>query len=165
MGNYSECEYLTCGGFFGTTYRCSKNDDKVVSSSRYEDYCKEYSRYRTDDCEYYSDTGSVCFITLSCLKQKLGNHCLELENLRSFRDSYMASTADGRRWIEKYYELSPTIVKAINRREGNKNIWNKIYFDYIVPCVNLIKEDTSESKKSAMEYMTGMLSKMSCEYL
>lgn len=164
MGNYSECEYLTCGGFFGTTYRCSKNRDEVVSSRRYEDYCKENSRYRTDECEYYRDTGSICFITLSCLRQKLGNHCLELENLRTYRDSYMARTAEGRMWIKKYYELSPAIVKGINKRAGSSEIWDEIYHHYVVPCVNLIKKNDPESKKEAMRSMVTMLNELSCEY-
>ena len=165
MGYYSECEYLICGGFFGTTYRCSKNKDEQVSSSRYDNYCKEDSRYRTDDCEYYRDTGSICFITLSCLRQKLGNHCLELENLRTFRDSYMAKTDDGRMWIKKYYKLSPAIVKAINRKPDNRRIWDDIYHNYVVPCVKMIRKDDPEANAHAMENMTTMLCELSHEYL
>lgn len=165
FGNYSECEYLTCSGFFGLTFRCSKNQDEEVSSSRYDKYCKEDSECRTDDCEYYRDTGSVCFITLACLRQKLGNHCLELESLRSFRDSYMMSTSEGRYWTEQYYMLSPRIVKGINKRKESKRIWDEIYYKYVIPCVTLVKQGTIDSNKAAMDTMTSMLSALSHEYI
>ena len=77
----------------------------------------------------------------------------------------MMSTSEGRYWTEQYYMLSPRIVKAINKRAESNAIWDNIYNNYVVPCVNLIRQNTASSRKKAMSDMTLMLSALADEYL
>lgn len=142
--DYDECPYLTKGGWFGLTYRCTQNDDEEISNRHYDDYCLDDSYYKTDEYEYYNNNGSICFLTMSCIKKKLSNHCLELDNLRSFRDSYMNTTPEGKTLVQQYYVKSPHIVKAINRDADSNRVWSEIYDKYIVPCVELIEKGTNE---------------------
>lgn len=166
MGRYSECEYLSCGGWFGTTYRCTNNNDAVVSEKCYEKYCREDSDYPTDDCPEYRNNGSICFITISCIKQKLTDSCLELSNLRGYRDSYLLSSEEGRKLVKVYYETSPGIVKAINREPESNKIWDAIYHNYIIPAVELIKKGLNEEAlivyKDMLKTLTNKYSAKTC---
>jgi len=46
--------------------------------------------------------------------------------------------------IQEYYDVAPTIVKHINRRENAEDIYRGIYETYLRTCIGLIREDKNE---------------------
>lgn len=46
--------------------------------------------------------------------------------------------------IQEYYDVAPTIVKHIDRRENAEDIYRGIYETYLRTCIGLIREDKNE---------------------
>lgn len=89
--------------------------------------------------------GMFCYITTAvCESLDKPDDCYELTLLREYRDGYLLSTEDGRRIVEEYYNIAPTIVKRINREEHAEEIYREIWDRYLGPCVHLIEEDGKE---------------------
>ena len=79
-----------------------------------------------------------CYLTTACMKYKMqefNDNCEELTTLRWFRDNYVSKED-----INHYYEIAPIIVNAINTFEKNEVIYNYIYENVIIACVNAIKK-------------------------
>jgi len=89
---------------------------------------------------YQSESsGGGCYITTACITSKgLRDDCHELEILRSFRDTYVASTPDGEILINEYYKTAPLIVNQINKHENAGEIYSTIYTE-IEKAVSLIE--------------------------
>jgi hypothetical protein len=66
--------------------------------------------------------------------------CAELEILRWFRDHVLASTPEGRKSIEEYYAIAPSIVTAIDDRVDAKAIYARIFAEMIAPSVDAIRQ-------------------------
>lgn len=112
-----------------------------------------------DPSKYYNDRSSGgysgnnnsggCYLTSACIEsRKLPDNCEELEILRLFRDNYLAQRQGGKADIEQYYEIAPKIVDAINRKSNSKDIWNEVYSDLVVPCVEMIRSKEYEKAYS-----------------
>ena len=140
-----ECEFY----YYDRDYCCRllKNSDRdyVVDSDWVHRYCWGYNY---SDCPYYqnksdmSSTSGGCYRTSACVQFKgLPDDCVELQTLRRFRDEYVRSTPTGNREIEHYYCVAPKVVDAINGREDTSDIWETIYNELVVPCVNHIKKE------------------------
>ena len=41
--------------------------------------------------------------------------------------------------MEEYYDIAPTIVKRIGRRPDRKEIYERLYRDYLLPCIRSIE--------------------------
>ena len=92
-----------------------------------------------------SSSGGLCFITTACVEAAgLPDNCTELESMRYLRDEYLAKSDDGKRMIEEYYEIAPSIVEKIGREENSKEILGGI-FNNIREIVSLIKTGDLES--------------------
>ena len=104
-----------------------------------------------------------CYIT-TAVCQSLGkpDDCYELNLLRNYRDSYLASTPDGEAVIKEYYDVAPTIVRRIGRMEDAGEIYQGIWKDYISPCVRLIEE---ERLTECREVYTDMVHSLEEKYL
>ncbi len=86
-----------------------------------------------------------CYITTAvCETLGKGDDCYELNLFRNFRDSYLASNEEGEAVIVEYYDLAPTIIKHIDRKEDREEIYRDIWVTYLKPCMNLIEESRSE---------------------
>ena len=59
--------------------------------------------------------------------------------------------------IARYYDMAPTIVKRVNRRKDSKKIYQRLYQEYICPCVRLIEEGNNEACLEKYEEMVEML--------
>jgi hypothetical protein len=114
----------------------------------WETYKKGYShgaehRYDKDGNRYHSYDGSgsndksssdnsssdsLCFITNACTKaMNLPDDCYELQTLRAFRDKVLAKSELGKMIVERYYNIAPSIVKAIECDTNAGKIWSRVY--------------------------------------
>jgi hypothetical protein len=81
-----------------------------------------------------------CFLTSACVEAKgLPDDCHELTVLRSFRDGYISSLPAGSDDIKEYYLCAPTIVTKIRKRPNAVAIFEQIYNELVLPCVELIE--------------------------
>ena len=82
-------------------------------------------------------TDADCYLTTACMKYHLNNfddNCYELRVLRWFRDNFVSKED-----VEKYYQLAPIIVAAINEEPKNDVIYNYIYDNIVDACVEAIE--------------------------
>ena len=96
--------------------------------SGYKWYCTWYRSYEDPDivreCSHFENqngSGS-CFLTSACCQYKgLPDDCKELTTLRRFRDTYLASTAEGKALVDEIMshpqkrEILEDIYSAVKR--------------------------------------------------
>lgn len=86
-----------------------------------------------------------CYITTAvCESQRKPDDCYELSLLRTFRDDYLLQSPGGEAMIHEYYDVAPSIVKHIGRRDDADQIYEKIWQQYLSPCIRLIEADRKE---------------------
>lgn len=86
-----------------------------------------------------------CYITTAvCDRLGKADDCYELTILRRYRDEYLLSTERGRKAVEEYYDIAPTIVKRINNEEKKTEIYTDIYEQCLIPCIHMIEEGKME---------------------
>ena len=91
-----------------------------------------------------NDNG-CCYLTTACVAARgLPDTCAELQTLRAFRDGVLACRPGGQQEIERYYQMAPGVVAAINQREDAAQIWNRVYEELVEPCVQMIHEGKDE---------------------
>lgn len=154
------CPYYT---FRYGDYYCLKACKEVKDSAYYK-YCRNYdysdcpaykmsSEYRSDyeylsmykgnsddDSSSSSSSSGGCFLTSACTAARgLPDDCHELTVLRNFRDNWLKHQPDGVMLIAHYYEVAPKIVEAIDQRENRLEIWDEVYMDVVLPCMELIQ--------------------------
>lgn len=96
--------------------------------------------YNLDDSQLTKQSNGCCYITTACaMAQGLADDCYELTTLRSFRDSYMSNLKHGSDLIKTYYQYSPAIVEAINKRIDSQGIYEYLY-SVIQGCVQQIQQ-------------------------
>lgn len=105
----------------------------------------------------------LCYIT-TAVCQSLGkpDDCYELELLRNYRDEYLLGKEAGTQIVQEYYNVAPTIVKRINRRDDAKEVYNDIWKEYLTSCIQLIEEDKLEDCR---EVYTSMVQGLQKKYL
>ena len=90
----------------------------------------------------------LCYITTAvCESQGKPDDCYELETLRGYRDTYLLSTEDGRKLVNEYYNIAPTIVNRISKCENSGELYEEICKDYISPCIRMIEAGELEACK------------------
>jgi hypothetical protein len=92
-----------------------------------------------------------CFITAAACQQ-LGktNDCYELNLLRTYRDEWLAYQPDGKKLVQEYYSIAPKIVDAIDDLPAPKKVYEALWYDYIIPCIQLI--ESNEMYKAKDKY-------------
>lgn len=120
-------------------YACRKTG-KDVSEDVYYKYCRNYDY---SDCPIYKQerpSDSSCYLTTACIRARnLPDDCEELTTLRWFRDNYLNTFAEGHADILRYYEVAPQIVEAIEKLPNAAEVFEEIYQNYILQCVELVK--------------------------
>ena len=89
-----------------------------------------------------TSTDCSCYLTTACMRHKLecfDDNCEELTILRWFRDNFVSKED-----IDHYYKTAPIIVEAINEELDNNEIYNYIYENVVIACVNAIKKGDYE---------------------
>ena len=83
-------------------------------------------------------------MTSACIRARgLPDDCEELMTLRRFRDEWVANTPQGSGEIREYYRLAPQIVKAVNARPDAPEVWDRIYRELVLECMDLIRKGKS----------------------
>ncbi len=86
-----------------------------------------------------------CFLTTACTASGgLPDDCEELTVLRAFRDGYLSATTERRALVERYYEIAPPIVAAIEGSGRGALEYEEIYRT-VAACVRRIRRGDAES--------------------
>lgn len=140
--------------WYNSHYACRKSE-KDVNEDIYDKYCKGYTY---SDCPIYKgQESSGCFLTSACVEAKgLPDDCHELTVLRAFRDGYLRALPQGETEIEEYYSFAPQIVEAICQSGEAKAVFEVIYEELVIPCVEYIQQ--GENEKAHKLYKETLLS-------
>ncbi len=96
----------------------------------------------------------LCYITTAvCESLGKGADCRELALLKAYRDRQLAATPEGQALVEVYYDIAPTIVKRINRRPDKAKIYQSLYEDYLLPCIQDIEAQDYEACETRYQEM------------
>lgn len=154
-----ECEYY----YYDHGYCCLLKRESTGNSSIDEDTVDRYCwGYHYDDCPRYKEKKNAggCFLSSACVEAKgLPDDCYELTVLRNFRDSYLSSIEGGKAEIRAYYDTAPAIVDSIKKMPNSQNIFEKIYQELVLPCVNLIEEGKNQDAHNLYSSYTCLLKK------
>lgn len=91
-----------------------------------------------------------CFLTTSCVKYfGLADDCHELEILRKFRNDYLLKSSKGRKLVQQYYFIAPTLVKRLENDPNRKNLFKEIYQEIKKACEAI---ENSEFEKAKIIY-------------
>jgi hypothetical protein len=72
------------------------------------------------------DSGG-CFISTACARYAgLPDNCEELVTIRRFRDDFMMLSENGRKAIEEYYVVAPTIVEHLETAPDRDEIYSHL---------------------------------------
>lgn len=124
---------------------------------------EKYYDHSNDGSHGPQNNGGGCYLTTACVKAKnLPDDCDELQTLRAYRDEHLSQTEEGKMAINRYYDVAPKIVEAIDKEPNASSIWNRLYNELVVPCVTFIKAEQYDKAYELYRDTTFMLEK---EYL
>lgn len=87
----------------------------------------------------------LCFITsASCDALGKRDDCYELTTFRDFRDTYMMQTEERKNLVEEYYRIAPAIVMFINTLQESRKEYDKLWQEYLLPCLKDIENNRLE---------------------
>lgn len=87
----------------------------------------------------------LCFVTTAvCRSLRKPGDCREIVLMKRFRDGYFSRSEEGKRLIEEYYDIAPTIVKRIAREADSGEKYLYLWNTYIKKCVDLIAAEENE---------------------
>ena len=140
-----ECAYY----YYDSGYSCALKREKEGRSSIDSDTVHRYCwGYHYSECPRYKEKHSSsggCYLTSACTEARnLPDDCEELTVLRAFRDSYMKTLPQGQTDICEYYHTAPIIVEKIKALPNAKEIFDSIYCELVLPCVELIRNGDNE---------------------
>lgn len=156
-----ECIYY----YYDSGYCCAVKREKEGRSSIDSDtvhrYCWGYNYERCPIYQAKKNGSGGCFLTSACVEAKgLPDDCHELTTLRAFRDGYMRSFPEGQADICEYYHTAPAIVEKIKALPNAKEIFDRIYTELVLPCVELIESGKKEEAYVAYRDYTKKLQKL-----
>ena len=100
----------------------------------------------------------LCYITTAvCRGVHKTEDCYELTLLKQYRDGYLTGCEDGEAVIGQYYDMAPTIVKRVEKKDNREEIYRFLYETYISPCVHFIEEGRNEECREKYQEMVEML--------
>lgn len=86
-----------------------------------------------------------CFLTTACVDyQHLPDNCYELEVLRKVRDQMLAQGGEMKDMVAEYYRIAPQIIANINRSPECSEVWEDLYKNLVLYCVDLYEQDRIE---------------------
>lgn len=94
-----------------------------------------------DTSGYVKEDTSGCFLTSACVAYKgLPDDCEELTVLRQYRDYYLRGFKEGQNDVERYYQIAPVVVKAIEALPSSeRSACYEHIFCVVSQCVSEIK--------------------------
>lgn len=154
-----ECAYY----YYDSGYSCALKREKEGNSSIDHDTADRYCwGYHYRDCPRYiaknGGSSDGCFLTSACTEARgLPDDCYELTTLRAFRDGYMKTLPQGQADICQYYHTAPAIVAKIRTLPNAKEVFDRIYTDLVLPCVELIENGKNEDAYAKYRGYVNML--------
>lgn len=140
-----ECKYY----YYDSGYSCALKRQKEGSSSIDSDTVHRYCwGYHYEECPRYKSEQSSggCFLTSACVEARgLPDDCYELMVLRAFRDGYMQTLPNGQGEICEYYHTAPIIVAKIRTMPNANELFDQIYSELVLPCVELIENGQNDA--------------------
>lgn len=126
--------------------RCKKCRELKKASAKTQQSSLPNKTDTTSSCE--QNHGRLCFLT-TAVCEYLGkpDDCEELTKLREFRDNWLKKQPDGEELIAEYYRLAPLIVSKMKQSPHYSEYCEKLYSQYITPCLNLITQHKNEECK------------------
>lgn len=119
----------------------NKTFDTSIGKARFDDIESGFHR-------------KLCYITTAvCESLGKGENCYELNILKEYRDRYLESTEEGHALVEAYYDIAPTIVKRIDRQKDREVIYQNLYEEYLLPCIQKIERQDYEACKEQYQRM------------
>lgn len=112
------------------------SSDDYNSGSSSDFYRGESNSSANPSTGEVQDNGG-CYLTSACMKhmqETFDDNCYELTVLRWFRDNFVSKDD-----ITHYYETAPIIVAEIDKLSDNSKIYDYIYKNIVLACVNAIK--------------------------
>lgn len=160
--NYAMVTYVLPLINYNRSENCKKLSDKMLELWN-QNITKSPIRNATYESIHEGFSQRLCYIT-TAVCESLGkpDDCHELRVLRSYRDGYLMSNDEGRKIVERYYDIAPTIVKHINQTENAKEVYQDIYSEYLMPCICLAEEQKLEECK---EIYSSMVCELQKKYL
>ncbi|WP_167954624.1 CFI-box-CTERM domain-containing protein [Anaerosporobacter faecicola] len=102
----------------------------------------------------------LCFITTAvCESFGKPDDCEELQAFRKFRDQYLLVDEEGKKMVEVYYAIAPTIVQIINTYEERDRIYHQIWEQYLCSCFAYIKNKQYEQCRKQYMDMVNTLTR------
>ena len=152
---------MSCPYYWWNNHYACRKSEKDVSEDIYYKFCRNYDY---SDCPIYKGgNSSGCFLTSACTEARgLQDDCHELTVLRSFRNGYMRTLDGGKAEINEYYNIAPVIVKKIRNKDDSEKIFDRIYTELVLPCVNLVDAGMN---KEAHELYHEYVEKLKSEYI
>lgn len=128
---------------------------------------KEITDMQISYSDYESISGGFkrkyCYITTAvCESRHKPDDCYELETLRRYRDDYLMKSKEGRALVEEYYDIAPALVMCVDMQKDRNQIYDAIYEEYLVPCIDDIEKERLEACK---ERYVSMVKRLSGKYL
>ncbi|ONI42914.1 hypothetical protein AN640_06970 [Candidatus Epulonipiscium fishelsonii] len=102
--------------------------------------------------------GSFCFITTAvCEYYGKPDDCEELTILRNYRDNWLSQQVDGKLIIAEYYNVAPLLVSLLYNSSKYEYYCELLWNIYIIPCIELIKNNKLEECKNLYKTMVQFL--------
>lgn len=118
----------------------------------------DYSTTRTS-----TPTGSSggCFLTTAtCLVLGKPDECEELVAFKKYRDTYLINENDGKQLIREYYRIAPEILNKIDEEQDSKQVYFKMYDDYIsVGYRYLLEKEYKKAKEIYIKMVVDLCEK------
>jgi len=139
---------------------------KILVDTIVDTWNNSFEKANISSCSFDVINGGFrrrwCYITTAvCETLGKGDDCYELNLLRAYRDGYLMQTQDGTEVVREYYDVAPTIVKRIGRKDDAADIYQGIYDRYLKNCVELIEADRLEECR---EVYSDMVNDLKQEY-
>lgn len=88
----------------------------------------------------------LCYVTTAvCRSMNKPEDCYELNLLKAYRDDYLLKTEKGEELVREYYDIAPTIVKRIEKKENADEAYRQIWEEYLKPCIYFIEQGDNSS--------------------
>lgn len=105
----------------------------------------------------------LCFVTTAvCCGLNKTQNCKEITLMKRFRDGYFTKDAEGKRLIQEYYDIAPTIVKRIAKEKNSDKKYLYLWNNYIGKCVDHIEKGQNEQ---CSELYKAMMAELKEEYM
>ena len=101
----------------------------------------------------------MCYITTAiCEIQGKSDDCYELQTLRDYRDNWLQHQMGGSELIAEYYRTAPALATALHADENRTAIADKLYQDYLLPCISFIRNNQPEACREHYIHMVNFIS-------